>query len=154
MIRMSAFRRFGLLAAVLGLGVSSCELTHECTLIGCLDGLTVSFTFGAAATGRHETDVQIDEVTATMEVAPLATCHYAIGLEPDIQWSCVSSRGHSDFIRSIRFPGTDLRKVNVTVLSGATQISQQTFAPNYNSAEINGSGCGVCTTAQIHVDVP
>jgi hypothetical protein len=147
MIRMS---RLIALLTLLASGAAGCESNHACTLIGCLDGVVVSFN-GLDAHASYEIDVS---AVSTAEVASIMTCTVAATDAGSQQLACTSSEAHSEFGTSVQIRDSTLGKLQITVSSGGTQVAQQTFDVTYQSREINGSGCGVCTSASVTMTVP
>jgi hypothetical protein len=145
------------LAAVCGCGI---EGEHHspmfCTLIGCLNGLTVGFD------GNFDPQVtylfDISEVISPSETAPMASCTRAMPSNDVLQINCTTTREVTSDGDSVRFPNdVNVHKIVVTVskVDGATvPLGSQTLEPVVTSAEINGPGCGVCTSARAGVTIP
>lgn len=129
---------------------SGCEQEHACTLIGCRDGLVMSFD-GLIAGSTYQIVVSVVTPTAT---APLVTCTAAPGANGDQQLTCDSVDSHTEVGTTLQIHDSTLNQIQVTVSSNGAQLSQQTFTIGYQSVEINGPGCGVCTHADVTVTLP
>jgi hypothetical protein len=140
------------LLALLAAGSSGCESSHACSLVGCLDGVIVSFT----GLGAHPSyDITITPVTTTPDVVPLATCTIDASDAGARQLTCTSSfETHDEFGLSVRIQDSTLQAIQISVSSDGTPVAQQTFDVSYQSSEINGPGCGVCTQASVSMTVP
>jgi hypothetical protein len=160
MIVLSRFRPAALVilsALVLGpsLLVGSCFTEgRTCNTIGCLSGLTIQLVGGTFDGGQPADSLDIEianEVDQTF--VPLMTC--SLSLTGTRQLLCTSSRTHrEDDSSTIYLSDTDLQRLRVTVTAGASQVSQETFTPMWDSQEIWGPGCGYCTRAMIQVQLP
>ena len=148
---MPGMSRLVALLALLAAGAGGCESSRVCSLIGCLDGVTVTFT----GLGAHSSyDIVIAPVPATTDGAPLATCTLETSDAGVRRLTCASSETHIEFDTSVRIEDDTLHTIQITVSSGGAQVAQQTFDVTYQSSEINGPGCGVCTTASVMMVVP
>lgn len=144
----SIVRSLGGIAAALLL-LSGCGRT--CTTIGCLGGLLISLDGGFDGTTSYRIDV--NEMTDAAKGALLTSCTLspAAGAEPQLKCSSTTAQLLS---KTIWISGVEPAKVLVTVLAGDAKLGEQLFEPAYDSQEINGSGCGVCTTAQASLTIP
>jgi hypothetical protein len=142
MIRMS---RYLALAVAVG-ALASAGCSQECGAAACLRGVGVSLE--GFAPGTYE--VKIAVVTATAEAAPLATCTLTGG-DAGGPLLCASPEAHSELGNQVRIDDTSYDRIQVTVSSNGAQVTQQTFDVHYSSEEINGPGCGVCTSATLTV---
>lgn len=150
---MSRFGRVvaAMVALLLPLAIG-CQKEHACTLLGCLQGLSIyldgKFDVGTA----YSIDVAL---VTPAGAASIMTCSLAPSdAGGGGQVVCDSQYQHSDFGRVIVINDTTLKKVQVTVSAGGVQLGQQTFPVTYAAVEINGPGCGTCTMAAIHVTTP
>ena len=146
MIGMS--RSVPLLAVLGALGAFGCD--HSCGAVGCNNGLSLSF---AGFTPGSTYQIVVSVVTP-MEVIPFVTCTAApddLGAE---QLSCASDQLHAESGTTLRIPDDTLKQLQVNVSSNGTHFVQQTFAVTFESKEINGPGCGVCTSADITMTIP
>ncbi|HZL19511.1 MAG TPA: hypothetical protein VFG23_17380 [Polyangia bacterium] len=143
-------RTRGLLLVALLLAVPSCQTA--CGLVGCAQGLSITFdaNFNQAATY----DVVVSVVTATPETVPIATCTLVASDGGGAQLLCGSQEAHSEQSNTLRIEDTTLAKVLVSVSLGGNTVAEQTFEPAYTTAEINGPGCGTCTSASIQMTIP
>ena len=111
-------------------GLTSCDdvIGHECTLIGCLNGLHV-------------------------EIQGLPDTHYEVVVsEPDGEsrvGSCVASPSGSCWVWFDDFYPSEVT-INVT---GADQTVSVTLQPAYQESQPNGPDCGpTCREATIEID--
>lgn len=156
MIVVSHFGRRGIVLAVLLavaflVGNGGCG-EHACGLVGCLNGLTVTFS-GNYEAGATYTAV-VNRVASVPETVPLATCQIEPSPEGGHRAVCTSATVHSEIANSTRIEQNDLTNLRVAVSRDGTQLGEQTFQPAYSSREINGPGCGVCTSASVSVEIP
>lgn len=144
--------RLVVLAALLAAGAIGCEASHVCATVGCLYGVTVSFT----GLGAHPSyDITIASVTPPPDVVPISTCTLDVTDGGSRQLACTSSSETVDVSgTTVRIQDNTLDSLQITVSSGGAQVAQQTFDVTYQSSEINGPGCGVCTTASLVMTVP
>jgi hypothetical protein len=156
LIHLSRFRRRVTTCVALGLlavsAVSTSCSEHTCTTRGCLEGLQLVLDGELAASA----DLQIvfAAVTSTA-VVPIVTCSLAWAATGQEQLLCGSGAQHAELSsRQITLRDTSLTKVRVTISSGGAKLSEQDLDVHYVSEEINGPGCGLCTTAMGHVALP
>jgi hypothetical protein len=154
MIRLSRLMSWkgmpALLLAALLFAVPSCE--SSCGLVGCARGLSITFdaNFSQAATY----DVVVSVVTATPETVPIVTCTLVASGGDGAQLLCASQEAHSELSNTLRIDDTTLSKILVSVSMGGNTVAEQTFEPVYNTGEINGPGCGTCTSATVQMTIP
>jgi hypothetical protein len=139
-----------LLAALLS-AVPACD-SRGCTAIGCYQGLSI--TFGGNFTQSATYDVVVSVVTTTPETVPIATCTLVASDGGAAHLLCESQELHLEQSNTLRFDDTTLTKVLVSVSMGGTTVAEQTFEPAYTTREINGPGCGTCTSAAIQMTIP
>jgi len=142
MIGMSRCLAFA--AGLAALAAAGCSQT--CGAAACFQGVVVSFT--GFAPGTYE--VEIGAVTTTSQAAPIATCTLMAG-DSAGPLSCSSSESHSEIGNQVTIGDTSLDQIQVTVSANGAPVTQQTLQVNYHSDEINGPGCGVCTSARVNV---
>ena len=142
--------RVVLLAALLS-AVPACD-SHGCTTQGCPQGLSITFEGNFTAGATY--DVVVSVVTATPETVPIATCTLVASDGGAAQLLCGSMEAHSEQPNILRIEDTTLSKVLVSVSMGGTTVAEQTFEPAYTTREINGAGCGTCTSAAIQMMIP
>jgi hypothetical protein len=144
------------LAAVSGCG-GEVQPPRYCTAVGCLSGLNIAFdgTFDPMATYV----VDIAEVTATSENVPMARCTRTGEGVGVFRMNCTSTThdvGQGG--DGVRFPNDiGIHKVHVIVSAGedpSVQVGDQTLEAVVSSLEINGPGCGVCTSARASLTIP
>jgi len=98
--------------------------------------------------------VTVSNVTATPETIPVATCTAGVAAGGSTQLFCDSQLSHSESGSTLQFQGTELKKLLITVSSNGMTLVNRTEDVAYTSREINGPGCGVCTSASLTVTVP
>ncbi|MGC4118416.1 MAG: hypothetical protein QM765_28455 [Myxococcales bacterium] len=144
-LAVSAAAALAVLGAAAGCG--------PCTTIGCAEGLTIAFAKFEA--GKTYTIV-VSKVSSTSEEV-VTTCEAKAATEPDAVTTlkCEPSQVvHTDH-GQLRFADyQDLKKVKVAISESGTLLVEQTYEPDYVTAEINGKTCGTCTTVSIVVDFP
>jgi len=151
MIAMSHLR-LGFLFILLLVGLSTCGSEHSCTLIDCLDGLNIQLDGKFEMGETYQVDISV--ITTTPEVVPIMRCSLSRPTENSWDLRCNSAFPHSEFGNRIQVRTTEEKKVKVAVSSNAMTLGEQVFDVAYTSKEINGPGCGVCTSALIDVTVP
>jgi hypothetical protein len=152
MIDMSRVRRrllqLGMLQLALLLAMTGCE-GRDCTLIGCTEGLVISFddSFTAGTTF----DIEISEITARPEVVLLMTCAYTPATPGTAgeKLLCQSSAAHSELGKAVQIRDERPSRVSIEISSGGAVVSERTFDVAFTTKEINGPGCGTCTRAAI-----
>ena len=151
MIALSYWRRL-LLATPLLVGLLGCD-SRACTLKGCFDGLNIQLD-GKFEIGKVY-DVNISVITTTPEVVPIMICSITRPTENGWDLRCSSVLPHSEiFGNRIQIRTTEITKLGVVVSSSGAKVGEQTFDVTYTSQEINGPGCGVCTSALVNVTIP
>jgi hypothetical protein len=98
--------------------------------------------------------IDVNEMSATAKGALLTSCTLSPAAGADPQLKCSSAVAKLELFKTIRLQGIEPAQVLVTVSVGDTKLGEQMFEPAYSSEEINGSGCGVCTSAQASVTIP
>jgi hypothetical protein len=155
MIRLSRLRNWkvmpALLLTALLSAVPACE-GKSCGTVGCAQGLSIDFdaNFSQAATYQ----VVVSVVTATPETVPIATCTLVASDGGGVQLLCDSMEIHSELSNTLRIDDMTLSKILVSVSVGGNTVTEQTFEPVYKAAEINGPGCGTCTSATVQMTIP
>jgi hypothetical protein len=140
------------LSLLLAATAAGCDGSHTCTLIGCLDGVAISFEGLNLGTTY---DIAIADLNMMAHAAvPIMTCTAAATDAGYQTLSCSSSEAHSEIGTTVHIRDTTLSAVEVTVSSNGVQLSDRSFDVNYTSKEINGPGCGVCTSASVTMTVP
>jgi hypothetical protein len=147
------FRSRRLLLATPLLGLLGCDVGHTCTLVGCLDGLNIQLD-GKFETGKAY-QLDISTITTTPEIVPFMRCSVARLTENNWDLRCNSAFPHSEVLGNrIQIRTTEFTKLKVVVSSSGMTLGEQTLDAGYTSKEINGPGCGVCTSALVSVTVP
>ena len=156
MIQMSQRRRLieGAAAVVGSLALASfgCE-PQKCGAVGCLRGVNIHFE-GTFQPGKTYA-IQISELTPTPEVVPIMKCSLtgaAAGATPELL--CSSAQMHATFATQVQIDDVVLHQLRIAISADGTPVGQQDYPVLYASREINGPGCGTCTTAGITVALP
>ena len=102
--------------------------TELCTLLPCFGGLLINL-------DRSPDTGTIIEVTASGTAPVIVDC------DTESCWPL------------LHLPDVMAQRVTVRVTS-ATGSTSSEFDLNYVTSELNGSGCGTCTSAEISVSVP
>lgn len=154
MIAMSRFSLALLVApVVVVVALAGCEYGQTCAAIGCSDGLNVQLN-GNFEIGRSY-QVDISTITVTPEVVPIMRCSLTRPTENGWDLRCNSAIPHSEsFGNWIQMRTTEFKKLQVAVESDGITLGEQVLDVSYTSKEINGPGCGVCTSAVVNVTVP
>ena len=121
-----------------------------CALLGCPGELSIYLGGGFVNTTSYRIDV--NDMTGTGALLTSCTLAPATGAESPLK--CSSEVARLTGPDAIRLDGVRPAKVLVTVSTGDSKLSEQMFAPVYADQEINGRGCGVCTSAQVSLTVP
>lgn len=156
MIVVSHFGRRGIVLAVL-LGVAALVGNagcgeHECGLVGCANGLTVTFDGNYEAGATYTANVSGG--TSGLDIAVELACAIEPAAPGGHRAVCTSALPHYEVANSTRLPQTDLTSVRIAVSKDGATLGAQTFQPTYVAREINGPGCGVCTSAAVSVTIP
>ena len=122
----------------------------QCTLKGCGGDLSIFLGSGFDKTKSYSIDV--NDVTGTGSLLTSCTLAPATGGESPLKCSAEVAKWTGPYY--IRLDGVRPAKVLVTVSAGGAKLSEQMFAPVYEDQEINGRGCGVCTTARVDLNIP
>jgi hypothetical protein len=144
-------RKSCLLASMLfALWTAGCD--GACTLKGCQDGLVIQFAGRFDQTATYE--IAVATTTHVSEVVTFARCLVtpnAVGL----QLFCTSQHRHTENGTTLQLPESRVDNLTVTISSGGGVIGEQRFDNIvFESREINGPGCGVCTNASVQVTIP
>jgi hypothetical protein len=134
--------------------VGSC-MRGPCNAIGCSSGLTVQLLGADRDGGIAAMPFQIAFAKlVNLQVIPLTTCTISSpdGLPDEVV--CNPAVQPNFFGAGIHFDDTDIRVLRVTVSQNGTQLSQETYTPEYTSREVWGEGCGWCTQATVQVSLP
>ena len=140
--------------ALSALLVSACQ-THTCTLMGCLEGVTLEFASPLEEEGEYTFTVTTEATTAScVAFIPLRRD----GTEP----SCPSfsiyreeittrdddavSGTAGDAIVSVAISG-EYETLTIEVTRDGTAVLEEEVTPVYEVVEINGEGCGECLMA-------
>jgi len=119
--------------------------------MGCDDGLTVDFHGGKPGSTYR---LEVASVTPLPEIVPIVVCSLEV-IDPNRQrLSCSSRELHREIAGRLVINDAGLRNVLVSVFLSDEPVTQQQFAVRYTTAEINGSGCGTCTSASVEVAIP
>jgi len=164
MIRLSRFGRrllfvaCGLMAPAEALSVNACTTEHSCTTIGCLDGLNLRLE-GAFLPGKTY-ELEVSSVSDGDQAASLMLCTVtapaagSAGGNAGLTTSCTSALAHVNVGNLIQIQDTTLKQVRVSVSLDGVPVGEQAFQATYQSREINGPGCGVCTSANESITIP
>jgi hypothetical protein len=158
MIRLSLYRSLamhGLLALLLlllaPLAGGGCDLSKSCTAIGCLDGLTITF----AGNIDPNATLRIDLARRTAgEPVPFMACMSSPTGTSGRLTQCNSALNHTELGTAVIIHDTTLTELMVTVSESGTVLVEDSFTAAYTTREINGPGCGTCTSGSHTVTVP
>ncbi|HSY40694.1 MAG TPA: hypothetical protein VLA79_14235 [Polyangia bacterium] len=139
------------LLALLPLALSGCG-GQACTLIGCLDGLNVSFV-GSFEPGKSY-DITLSSLTTTPEVVPIVHCSYSDPAGGGPGLLCSSASPFTAAGSQLSIKDDTIQNLRVTIATDGAVVGQQDYQVAFSSREINGPGCGVCTNANVTVDFP
>ena len=134
--------------------VSACQ-THTCTLMGCVEGVTLEFATPLEEEGEYTFTVTTEATTATcVAFVPLRRD----GTEPNCPSfsihreeittrddDAVSGRA-GDKIVSVSIGG-EYETLTIEITRDGTAVLQEDVMPVYEGVEINGEGCGECLMA-------
>jgi hypothetical protein len=159
MIRLSLFAwmapRALVFAAILGLsavaGGACSSLT--CAAVACLEGLVVHLD-GDFEPGTFDVALIEDGPAGSAQFMTCSLSVAAADAGAARQLLCSSAVDHSELGTMIQIRRDDVDGLTVVVSSSGTEIGRQSFQPAYMTREINGPGCGTCTSAAVHVTVP
>jgi hypothetical protein len=148
-------RRAFLFAAVVALstiGGGAC-LSRTCSGIACLEGLVVHLDGDFEPGDTFDVALLEDGAAGS---AQFMTCSLSIPASGPsaAQVSCSSPVEHSELGTMIQIRGDHIASLIVVVSSSGTELGRQSFQPEYTTREINGPGCGTCTSAAVHVTMP
>lgn len=144
MIRLSRYLTISALACWI---LAGCD-GQSCTTRACNEGLTISFAGLSSATTYQ---IVVSNVTNTPESIPIATCTLAPDANGTPELSCNSSEVHTDVGSYLRIEDSTFQEIQVDISADGETVLQQSYPVTYQSTEINGPGCGVCTQASITV---
>jgi hypothetical protein len=135
-----------LLAATAGCG-------GQCNDIGCLDGLVVQFG-GTPQLGKTYA-ITLSTVTRTPEVVPFMRCQLTTVAAGQTTLTCESTLEHRELGSSVQLAGAARGYDNlfVQVALDGVQQSERRFEVMWKKEELNGPGCGVCTSASVDVEL-
>ncbi|HEX6373937.1 MAG TPA: hypothetical protein VF006_33725 [Longimicrobium sp.] len=109
--------------------LAGCSPFGACTLIGCLDGLSVQFNRPPAGAFRIEATVPNDPTVVAIECADVASC-------------------------PLMFSGLVAEQVTLRLITQQGTITQQ-FQPRYEETYPNGRRCGpACRQATVTIQLP
>lgn len=120
--------------------------------VGCAEGLSITFDANLSQAATY--DVVVSVVTTTPETVPIATCTLVASDGGGVQLLCGSMENHSEDSNTLRIDDPTLAKILVTISSGGNTVAEQIFEPVYTAKEINGPGCGICTSASLQMTIP
>jgi hypothetical protein len=119
---------------------------HECTEIGCFDGLEFVLSPALALEGEVEIVVDGDDVEKSCKVSPGGStepCHDA-GISPELASGGVLS--------NIKVFGAHPAAVTLEIRMGDTVVRQAAAVPAYETVQPNGPDCpSTCRSATIQV---
>ncbi len=148
---------------ILVLGVLGCETMGSsgdmCTLIGCMDGLSVDFTRTTWPDGSYSVAVSLDG-------KPAATCTAKLPFEPsgssgkcDVSTLILGTSGQAlpaslQAITGLRISGTPAHVQIALRRDGVLELSAE-VTPTYQTSNPNGPNCGpTCTQASAKLTIP
>jgi hypothetical protein len=140
----------------LALLLTACPDTTECTLIGCLSGVTVDFAEPLQAQGAYTFSVDLDgDVVTCVATLPL-TEEAGDGCDDErvMLWESGSALAESEH----ELPGMDINgeaveAVVISVALDGVALGSASFSPEYSRVAPNGEECGpVCDVAGVTVD--
>lgn len=152
MILMSHLRR-RLAVAILALSSLSCSLLgHQCKAIGCLEGLNILLTGGFDPDKTYTID--LSRLTSTGAAVPVMSCARTWPSTSGALMDCTSSlRFQADPYR-IQIFDQSITRLRVAISVDGAIVNQKDYDVAFSSREINGEGCGWCTSASVNVDFP
>jgi hypothetical protein len=152
MISMSHLRLVVLSSLALCLGLAGCE-SKACTDIGCREGLLITFDDSFESSKTY--DVVVSDVTTAESVRilgctllPPADSSLAATLE------CTSPSPHSESGRTVSLREAQPMHLDIEVSMGGAQIADKQFDVAFKTVELNGPGCGTCTSASVTMSLP
>jgi len=141
------------LLAVNGCSSDGSSSGRTCTLMACNEGLVVNFDHDFPFGTTYE--VSIAQVTGDEPPPVFATCEFVKEASGEsVSLRCSSALQHQEFGESAVLRDTSLERLLVTISVDGSVVDTQQFEVSYTTREINGPGCGYCTSASILVSAP
>jgi hypothetical protein len=138
------------LLAILPLAISGCKTA--CGDVGCLGGLNISFV-GWFDLGKTY-DITLSVLTATPEVVPIVHCSYSDPAGGGAGLLCSSASRFTASGTQLSIEDDTIKNLRVNISADGAVVGQQDYQVAFSSSEINGDGCGTCTSASLTVDFP
>ena len=152
-----------LLAVLFAASLLGCESAGRsgdmCTLIGCIDGLSIDFTRTSWPVGSYSVQVIQDG-------KPAATCMAKLPFEPsgsagqcDATNLTLGTSGQAlpasqQALTGLRINGTPTKVQIVMLRNGALELSTE-VTPTYQTSTPNGAKCGpTCTQSHVKIAIP
>jgi hypothetical protein len=149
MIRMSQLRRLVVMALV---GLSLGCLNQVCSAIGCLEGLNIWLEGGFDPDKPYT--IELSRPMPGGGQVPVMSCVRTMPLSSGTQMTCTSSLRFVADPHHIQILDQSITKLRVVISAEGAVISQRDFDIKFPRQEINGRGCGWCTSASITIDEP
>jgi hypothetical protein len=137
-----------LLLLVVGLPLTvGCSLPYECTAIGCVNGLTISFEKASAAwePGMYSIDIDADgkKITCSTKLPlvandPLPSSCTDASVLLGVSGSALPAAEHA--LSELHFTSAPAN-VKVTVTRDGAMVATQDFTPSYQKSQPNGPDC-------------
>ena len=146
-----------LLAGACGNSTRANEPARGCTEIGCVNGLTLSFSRPLREPGRYELTLELDGKPSTCQATlPFSGCNSGGGCSaPDVllqQSGCALPPSEHELLglQITTSPAT----LRVRILRDGSEVSNAELAPTYTRSQPNGAGCPpVCEQASATLDI-
>jgi hypothetical protein len=152
MISVSRLRLVVVSSLALGLGLAGCQ-SGTCTLIGCREGLLI--TFDGSFEPNKTYDIVVSDVT-TAESVRLLACTLTPPADSSLATTleCASVSPHSEQGGTVSLRDVQPARLDIKVSVGGTQIADKQFDVAFKTVELNGPGCGTCTSASLTMSLP
>lgn len=148
-----------LLLALLATGCESVGGGSSCTLLGCVDGLSIDFTRTAWPDGAYSVKVRMDGkdealCTALLPFEPSGTSGICNAKEVTLGTSGQQLPKAQQALTGLRVNGTPLHVAIELRRNGQIELSTE-VTPTYLTTNPNGPACGpTCTQGSVKVAVP
>jgi hypothetical protein len=152
MIAVSWWRFRLLLAALTLSSLVGLACGRYCTARGCSEGLTISLRGGFDPDKTYVIDV--NQLTSAGEAVPLIRCARTWPSSGNTGMECTSSQPFEADPFRIRLADQGSGKLQVIVSVDGAVVGQRDYDAVVASREINGEGCGFCTSGEVVVDFP
>ncbi len=130
---------------------------RECTLIGCVNGLSVDFSTPLRERGAYRITIELDGRQVTCEATlPFASCGADGGCsssEVMLMRSGCALPAEAHELSGVRVMSTPAA-ARIVVERDGNAVAEKELAPTYAQSMPNGEGCGpVCEQASASLDV-